>query len=323
MNTPKVSVIVTVFHRTEFLHQALQSALNQTFQDFEILVTDDSRSAKIRAIADSFGSDKIRYRANAETLGVALNLRAAVAEAGGRYIAVLNDDDNWEPSFLEKLVSPLEADARRVLAFSDHWLVNGDGEIQFPETDANSRHFGRATVRAGEVSDLTDLVLVHNGVPLAMAAVFRADAVDWARVVEEVSGAYDYWISLLLAASGGKAWYVAQRLTRYRVHAAMETGRRAPDKHQHLVYIYRTLLETGAFPHRAMLLRRRLAEALCAVGKDNLLFDHARAARMYLRRSLGVAFKPRTLIFLCLSCCPTVLRSRALARLQTAVVNSH
>lgn len=101
MNTPKVSVIVTVFHRTEFLHKALQSALNQTFQDFEILVTDDSRSAKIRAIADSFGSDKIRYRANAETLGVALNLRAAVAEAGGRYIAVLNDDDSWEPSFRE------------------------------------------------------------------------------------------------------------------------------------------------------------------------------------------------------------------------------
>ena len=322
MNTPTVTVIVTVFHRTQFLREALASALHQTFQDFEIIVTDDSSSAAVHAIADSFGSDKIRYRANAKTLGVALNLRAAVAQARGTYIAVLNDDDSWEPSFLERLMAPLEEDSRRVLAFSDHWLVDGGGEIQFPETDANSRNFGRAALTAGEVPDLTDLVLIHNGVPLAMAAIFRVDAIDWARVVSEVSGAYDYWISFLLAASGGKAWYVPQRLTRYRVHAAMETGRRAPDKQEHLVYIYRTLLDTGAFPHRAALLRQRLAAALYAVGKDNLLFDHARAARSYLRRSLGVDFKPRTLAFLCLSCCPTVLRSRAVARLQTGV-SSH
>lgn len=322
MNSPKVSVIVTVFHRTEFLKEALESALHQTFQDFEIIVTDDSRSSAIREIVDSFGSDKMRYRSNAETLGVALNLRAAVSEAGGKYIAVLNDDDSWEPSFLEKLVAPLEEDSRRVLAFSDHWLVDGGGEIQFPETDANSRTFGRAALSMGEVPDLTDLVLIDNGVPLAMAAVFRVDAIEWERVVSAVSGAYDYWISFLLAASGGKAWYVPQRLTRYRVHAAMETGRRAPDKQEHLVYIYRTLLDTGTFPHRAALLRQRLAAALYAVGKDNLLFDHARAARSYLRRSLGVAFKPRTLAFLCLSCCPTVLRSRAVARLQTDV-SSH
>ncbi|MGJ7578594.1 hypothetical protein ACSFA3_00265 [Variovorax sp. RHLX14] len=208
------------------------------------------------------------------------------------------------------------------MAFSDHWLVNGAGEIQFPETDANSRTYGRAALRPGDVADLTELVLGRNGVPLAMAAVFRADAIDWERVVREVSGAYDYWISLLLAASGGKAWYEAQRLTRYRVHAAMETTRRAPDKHEHLVYIYRTLLETGIFPRHGALLRQRLAGALYAVGKDNLLFDHARAARSYLRRSLGVAFKPRTLAFLFLSCCPTVLRSRAVARLQTGV-SSH
>lgn len=322
MNKPKVSVIVTVFNRTEFLREALLSALNQTFQDFEVIVTDDSDSAEIKKIVDSFELEKFRYRSNPQNLGVALNLRAAAAEAEGRYIAVLNDDDSWEPSFLEKLVLPLEEDPERVLAFSDHWLVDGDGEIRFTETDANSRNFGRAALPSGVVANLTDLVLVHNGVPLAMAAVFRADALDWKKVVHEVSGAYDYWISLLLAASGGKAWYVAQRLTRYRVHAAMETGRRAPDKHEHLVYIYRTLLETGAFPHHGALLRQRLAEALCAVGKDNLLFNHARAARSYLRRSLGVAFKPRTLAFLCLSCCPKLLRSKAVARLQTAL-NSH
>ena len=322
MLTPKVSVVVTVYKRTEFLRFALQSALDQTFQDIEIIVTDDSRSPAIREITESFGSAKIRYRTQNETLGVALNLRAAVSEAKGAYIAVLNDDDEWEPGFLEKLVPPLIADPSRVLAFSDHWLVNGNGEIQFPETDANSRHFGRASLPAGEVADLAELVLVHNGVPLAMAAVFRADAIDWRRVVNEVSGAYDYWIACLLAASGGKAWYVPQRLTRYRVHAAMETNRRAPDKKEHLIYIHRTLLATSAFPRHTARLKEHLASAFYVVGRDNLMFDRAQAARSYLAKSLGVAFNVRTLVFLCLSCCPNAVRSRALARLQTAF-NSH
>ena len=322
MNTPRVTVIVTVFKRTDFLRTALRSALDQTFQDFEIIVTDDSCSAAIREIAESFGSDKIRYRANVTTLGVALNLRAAAAEANGAYIAILNDDDIWEPSFLAKLVPSLDESPQRVLAFSDHWLVNSEGEIQFPETDANSLHFGRTELQAGEVADLPELVLVRNGVPLAMAAVFRADAVDWSRVVKEVSGAYDYWISLLLAASGKRAWYVAERLTRYRLHAAMETSRRAPDKQEHLIYIYRTLLAADAFPQHIVQLKAHLATALYVVGKDNLSFDLTRVARGYLTKSLGVSFKPRTFAFLCLSYCPAGMRSKAIARLQNAV-SSH
>lgn len=321
MSAPKVSVIVTVFRRTDFLRQALQSALDQTYDDLEIIVTDDSCSVAIRSIAASFGSDKIRYRTQTPTLGVALNLRAAVEEARGEYIAVLNDDDVWEPDFLEKLVPPLEADRQRVLAFSDHWLVDVAGEIMVARTDSNSRTFGRADLAGGHVVDLPALVIDRNGVPLAMAAVFRADAIDWRRVVHEVGGAYDYWISFLLAASGGKAWYVAERLTRYRIHAAMETARRAPDKSEHLVYIYRTLIEFNAFPRHVAVLRQRLAEAFYVVGKDNFMFDESRTARGCFKRSLGLAFTPRTLAFLCLSCCPGAVRSKAIARLQPATIS--
>ena len=316
---PKVTVIVTVYKRTEFLRIALQSALDQTFQDFELIVADDSDSDAIRQISDSFGSDKIRYRSQEKNLGIALNLRTAVAEAKGTYVAILNDDDLWEPRFLEKLVAPLDADPRFVLAFSDHWIIDGAGEVKVPETDANSRTFGRSDLPGGDVRRLDDLVLQRNGVPLAMAAVFRADAIDWTKVVAEVSGAYDYWISMLIAASGGKAWYVAERLTRYRVHAAMETGRRAPDKHAHLIYMYTSLLQTGAFPQHKDLLQRALATALYMVGKDSLAFEHVREARSYLGKSLNIEFRGRTLAMLCLSCCPTGVRAKAFSRLDSGV----
>lgn len=314
MATPRVSIIVTVFNRTEFLPTALQSALNQSFQDFEIIVTDDSSSAAIRGICEDFRSDKIRYRTNPERLGVALNLCAAVAEARGKYIAILNDDDLWEPEFLARLVAPLEEDERRVLCFSDHWIVDGKGSIDVAETDINSARFGRATLPAGDVADFASLVLVENGVPLAMGSVFRADAFDWGRVVKEVSGAYDFWISCLLASSGGRAFYVPARLTRYRVHGAMETVRRAADKNENQVYIQQALLAEPAFASYRELLTRRYAGALYQVGKDKLAFNHKHEARALFSRSLRTVFDKKALACLCLTYLPAPVRSAVFAR---------
>ena len=313
MATPRVSIIVTVFNRTEFLPAALQGALNQSFQDFEIIVTDDSASPAIQAICEGFGSDRIRYRTNSERLGVALNLRAAVAEAKGTYIAILNDDDIWEAEFLARLVPPLDADQGRVLAFSDHWIIDGKGSVDVAETDANSARYGRAALPEGEVADLAELVLIKNGVPLAMGSVFRRDAFDWARVVKEVSGAYDYWISCLLVSSGGRAYYVAQRLTRYRVHGAMETVRKSADKNENQVFINQRLLADKAFSKYEGVLKQRYAWALYTVGKDLLAFDRKQEARDHLSRSIRVVFDKKAFACLCLSYLPAPLRSAVFA----------
>jgi glycosyltransferase involved in cell wall biosynthesis len=93
---PLVSVVVTVYNRIRFLRFALQSILEQTFRSFEIIVTDDANSPETRSICDSFRQLKIRYRFNASPLGVAQNLRVAISQTRGRYIAILNDDDTWE-----------------------------------------------------------------------------------------------------------------------------------------------------------------------------------------------------------------------------------
>lgn len=306
---PKVSVIVTVFRRTEFLTEALQSVLGQTFQDFEVIVTDDSGSDAIRAISESQGSEKIRYRTNAETLGIALNLRAAVGEARGKYVAILNDDDAWEPEFLQSLVAPLDEDSGRVLAFCDHWIVDGRGVIKQSETDANSQLYGRARLQPGDVEHFDRFAVIGNGVPLAMGSVFRIDAFDWSRVVKDVGGAYDYWITCLLAASGKRAYYVPQRLTRYRVHEAMETARQAPDKNNNLVYINQTLLRDEMFPGLRGDLVQHYARALFIVGRDRLRFNQKLQARDYLARSVKQAFDKKAFVCLCLSYLPAPLIS--------------
>jgi len=293
LEIPVVSVIVTVYKRTQYLHIALQSALQQTFNSFEIIVTDDSNSDSIKAISDSFQDSKVRYRSNFPTLGVALNLQVAIEEARGRYIAILNDDDYWEPEFLEALVTPLEQDTNRILAYSDHWIMHEDGQVDIIGSNNNSVLYGRSSMSEGDVANLEELVLLKNGVPLAMASIFRKDVLDLDQLVKDVSGAYDFWISCLLASTRRPAYYVSRRLTRYRIHQAMETARKAPDKNEHMVFIYRKIISLNLFPTRIELISKKLSRALYQVGKDKLIFGIALEAKYFFMESLklNVSYK--------------------------------
>src|SRR5262249_48610634 len=127
---PLVSVLLTVYKRTEFLPHALESALSQSFTDYEIIVADDSGNSVAADVCRPYSdAGRIRYRENRETLGVANSLRVAMDEAKGSYIAILNDDDIWEHNFLASLLPPLQSHERRVLAFSDHWIISENGTI--------------------------------------------------------------------------------------------------------------------------------------------------------------------------------------------------
>ncbi len=280
VTAPLVTVVVTVHTRLDFLRDALQSVFDQTFQDVEVIIADDSGTAAGRAIAAPFvDGERVRYMANPQTLGIARSLQAALNMARGKYAAILNDDDLWEPEFLSRLVPALEADGRRVLAFADHWIITQGGALDRAATDRNTVRYGRADLNEGDVDAPARLVMERNGVPLAMAALFRVSALDARRLVPEVAGAYDLWISALLAATGGAFYYVPARLTRYRVHSGMETARRSPDKGECTVFILRSLIEQGCFPDLRDHLEARLATSTVGAGRDRLYFNQASEAR--------------------------------------------
>jgi len=121
--------------------------------------------------------------------------------------------------------------------------------------------------------------LKKNGVPLAMASVSCKDSIELDLLVNDVGGAYDFWISCLLATTHRPAYYVAERLTRYRVHSAMETARQAPDKFDNMVFIYRALIDLNKFHAKNTLLTSRYSEALYNAGKSKLLFNYINDAR--------------------------------------------
>ena len=277
---PAVSVIVTVYDRTQFLSGALDSVHAQGFRDREVIVADDSASPEVRRIVEGLGRADTHYRPNPRRLGVALSVASALRAARGRYVAILNDDDAWEPDFLGELVAPLEADARRVAAFCDLWTAGEDGAVDAAESETISRRFRRAGRPRGEIADPGRAAVLDKSFPAVMGAVFRRDALDPGLIMREVGGAYDYWIACALAGTGRPIYYVPRRLTRYRVHGRMETLARRPDRREDELFILRRVVEAGWFPHLRRRLARRLSDVCVFAGANKLLrFGLAREAR--------------------------------------------
>jgi glycosyltransferase involved in cell wall biosynthesis len=309
MDATVVSVILTVFKREQFLRGAIAETLKQTFPNWEIIVADDSNQPSLHRICESMPcGGRLRYRGNVTRLGAPGNIRAAVQEARGRYIAILNDDDFWGPTFLEKLVAPLEENPERVIAFSDHWIVRDDGTVDAAATDRNTLKCGRQPLPPGEISDPASLVLRKNGVPLAMASLFRKDALDWSLLTREVAGAYDFWIACLLAASNRAFYYVPERLTFYRVHAQMESYRKSPDRNLPMIFIYEQLLQRNWFPLQKNLLKMSLAEAFFRNGRELLWFGQASAARVMFWKAARNGRRKKAVMGFFLSLAPNFIR---------------
>jgi len=93
---PRVSVIITTHNRPRLLKGAIQSVLNQDFNDFELIVINDaSVGSETDDVVKSFSDPRIRYVKNNTNLGSTASLNIGLKEARGEYIAILDDDDEW------------------------------------------------------------------------------------------------------------------------------------------------------------------------------------------------------------------------------------
>src|SRR6266404_2839951 len=259
MSQPLVTIIITVFNRTEYLAEAIKSAIDQSLQNLEIIVTDDSNSKSIQEICSKFASDnRVRYRANPSVLGAPLNIRAALEEASGEYVVILNDDDIMEPFMIDTLLAPLLKDSKGVVSFADHWIINANGEVLDHETDRNTRFWGRDRICAGKIADTLALT-VRGGVPFVMGTIFRRVSCLGRWFVRDVEGAYDSWLALQLALSGGGFYFNPTRVLRYRVHDASESARLAADKAKAQVFIFSALVNDPRAYRELGYIRRTLA----------------------------------------------------------------
>jgi len=101
---PTVSVIIPTYNRAHLVGRAIRSVLNQTYQDFEIIVVDDGSTDNTEEVVKSFNDPRIRYIRHEENRGGSAARNTGIRAARGEYIAFLDDDDYWLPTKLDKQV---------------------------------------------------------------------------------------------------------------------------------------------------------------------------------------------------------------------------
>ncbi|MCT7965209.1 glycosyltransferase [Laspinema sp. D1] len=97
----KFSVIIPTRQRHNTLQYAIQSVLNQTYQDFEVVVMDNYSTPETREVVDSFNNSKIKYYRAPQRLSMSDNWELGLSHATGEYVIIIGDDDGLLPDGLE------------------------------------------------------------------------------------------------------------------------------------------------------------------------------------------------------------------------------
>jgi glycosyltransferase involved in cell wall biosynthesis len=102
---PFVSFCFTTYKRGDFLQKTLESVLAQTFQDFEVIVSDNDPKESGRVTVEGFRDSRFKYFPNRENLGMLKSFNKSIERSTGQYIVMIADDDPVYPDMLETLVS--------------------------------------------------------------------------------------------------------------------------------------------------------------------------------------------------------------------------
>jgi glycosyltransferase involved in cell wall biosynthesis len=187
---PAVSIITPAYNAEPYLADTIESALAQTFSDFEMLIVDDGSTDGTTAIAQRFAAQDSRIRVFRQAnMGISGARNAAMARARGAVFALLDSDDVWFPNYLEEQMKVL--DAFPAVGVTSANAVNFGGGLD-----------GRLLKRVGGIQALSLLTLINKEDSVCIMSMFRREVFDRIGGFDTAlrsSEDYDFWLRAALA----------------------------------------------------------------------------------------------------------------------------
>ncbi|MEI6478026.1 MAG: glycosyltransferase [bacterium] len=200
---PRISVVICVKNRPDFLAQALKSLQRQTFADWECVIVDDHSTEDIAATVGGFNEPRFRYIKNEGKPGISASRNLGNREARADWVAVADSDDINLPLRLQTMAAAIEANPDVDVFYSTIYCVN-DGTYDF------------FIWKSWQVYD-RELLYTKNHIPHG-SVVYRRELVVEVGYNEELQSAVDYDLWLSLSDRRRSFLYIDQPLMVYRMH---------------------------------------------------------------------------------------------------------
>lgn len=214
---PKVSICIPAYNHEKYIEIAVNSILNQTYTDYEIIIVDDKSKDKTWEIIQKYDYPNIRCYCNKENKGMVGNWNEVVSYAEGEYIKLLGGDDILLPTCLEEEVRALDENPNVSMVISDSLIINSSEEIKgkierfYKEGIKEGKKLARKSIR------------YKNYFGNGANALFRKKSFDkWNGFDERVPVIpdFDMWIKLAYL---GDVYYIKKSLSKFRIHEEATT----------------------------------------------------------------------------------------------------
>lgn len=220
---PKVSVIIPNFNHARFLKKRIQSVLNQTFQDFEVILMDDASTDDSCQVFLEFSEEKkIQTIYNETNSGSPFKQwNKGIREAKGDYIWIAESDDYADEKFLEKLVSKLEEDADVGVVYCQSWIVDQNSDILHSAvkyTEGFDKERWKHDFRNKGQDECRQFMILGNTIPNASAVLIRRSIYEMVGGANEnmrLAGDWLLWVKLLLVSDIA---FISEPLNYFRTH---------------------------------------------------------------------------------------------------------
>ena len=206
MKLPKITAIIPTYNRAHYLGIAIKSVLEQTFDNFELIVVDDGSSDNTRELVEEFSDQRIRY-VYQKNRGISAAMNTGIRAARGCYVARLDSDDMWLPDMLETLAKVLDAHPKIGLAYGKAQAMNKDGE-PFSQIRAYAGLYPEDSLRSMLCGDC----ICNIAILVRRSCFEKAGLFDESLLVNED---WDMWLRVALHYPFA---FVDQVLARYRYH---------------------------------------------------------------------------------------------------------
>lgn len=214
----KVSICIPTFNRVNLLPFAIESVLQQTYQDFELIVCDDGSGDGTCELMLQYTDSRIKYIRHQQNIGKSNNMRSGFDAAIGEYFMKFDDDDKLTPNFLTRTAAILDKDSSIDFVGTDHWVIDINNIRDKAKTQENSRRWGRANLQAGIVDNLLEVVFVNQSFQIGATLFRRSSLQELGFMQPNWQNCEDNDLFVRLALAGKKGYYLPELLMEYRFH---------------------------------------------------------------------------------------------------------